>query len=105
MPHLRQCGAIVAARYTSIRLGGQEDAMLKIRTFVMLIAGAGVVACLPLTPSHSCDDDRYPCPIRVPQEVDAPAQAAPSAQPQKKASHAARPSEKAKAKREAPPAA
>jgi hypothetical protein len=71
-------------------------------------------AGLPLTPAQACDDDRYPCPIRVPQEVDAPAQAAPSAQPQKKASHAARPSErpsaarpseKAQAKREAPPAA
>jgi hypothetical protein len=110
MPHLRQCGAIVAARYTSIHLWGQEDAMLTLRTLAIVIAGAGVFAGLPLTPAQACDDDRYPCPIRVPQEVDAPAQAAPSAQPQKKASHAARPSaarpsEKAQAKREAPPAA
>src|SRR5215831_14638828 len=110
MPHLRQCGAIVAARYTSIHLWGQEDVMLTLRTLAIVIAGAGVFAGLPLTPAQACDDDRYPCPIRVPQEVDAPAQAAPSAQPQKKASHAARPSaarpsEKAQAKREAPPAA
>jgi len=79
--------------------------MLTLRTLAIVIAGAGVFAGLPLTPAQACDDDRYPCPIRVPQEVDAPAQAAPSAQPQKKASHAARPSEKAQAKREAPPAA
>src|SRR5262249_51971606 len=120
MPHLRQCGAIVAARYTSIHLWGQEDAiMLTLRTLAIVIAGAGMFAGLPLTPAQACDDDRYPCPIRVPQEVDAPAQAAPAAQPQKKASHAARPSErssaerpsaarpseKAQAKRETPPAA
>src|SRR5262249_25010837 len=109
MPHLRQCGAIVAARYTSIHLWGQEDAMLTLRTLASVIAGAGGFAGLPLTPAQACDDDRYPCPIRVPQEVDAAAQAAPWAQPQKKASHAARPSavrssEKAQAKREAPPA-
>ena len=79
--------------------------MLTLRTLAIVIAGVGVFAGLPLTPAQACDDDRYPCPIRVPQEVDAPAQAAPSAQPQKKASHAARPSEKAQAKREAPPAA
>ena len=79
--------------------------MLTLRTLAIVIAGAGVFAGLPLTPAQACDDDRFPCPIRVPQEVDAPAQAAPSAQPQKKASHAARPSEKAQAKREAPPAA
>src|SRR5215510_4363468 len=95
-------------------LWGQEDVMLTLRTLAIVIAGAGMFAGLPLTPAQACDDDRYPCPIRVPQEVDAPAQAAPSAQPQKKASHAARPSErpsaarpseKAQAKREAPPAA
>ena len=84
--------------------------MLTLRTLAIVIAGAGVFAGLPLTPAQACDDDRYPCPIRVPQEVDAPAQAAPSTQPQKKASHAARPSaarpsEKAQAKRGAPPAA
>src|SRR5215831_1325597 len=75
--------------------------MLTLRTFAIVIAGAGVFAGLPLTSAQACDDDRYPCPIRVPQETaDAPAQPAPSAQPQKKASHAARPNEKAQAKRE-----
>src|SRR5262245_13966638 len=85
--------------------GDRRDVMLTLRTLAIVIAGAGMFAGLPLTPAQACDDDRYPCPIRVPQEVDAPAQATPSAQPQKKASHAARPSEKAQAKREAPPAA
>src|SRR6516225_1394679 len=102
MPHLRQCGAIVAARNvgpsTSRGLGG---CMLTLRTLAIVIAGAGVFAGLPLTSAQACDDDRYPCPIRVPQETaDAPAQAAPSAQPQKKASQATRPNEKAQAKRE-----
>jgi hypothetical protein len=107
MPHLRQCGAIVAVRYTSIHLWGQEDAMLTLRTLAIVIVGAGVFAGLPLTGAQACDDDRYPCPIRVqPQETaDAPAQAAPSAQPQKKASHPARSNEQAQAKREAPRAA
>src|SRR5262249_28631399 len=90
--------------------GDRRDVMLTLRTLAIVIAGAGMFAGLPLTPAQACDDDRYPCPIRVPQEVDAPAQAAPSAQPQKKASHAARqsaarPSERAQAKRETPPAA
>ena len=102
MPYLRQCGAIVAARNvgpsTSRGLGG---CMLTLRTLAIVIAGAGVFAGLPLTSAQACDDDRYPCPIRVPQETaDAPAQAAPSAQPQKKASQATRPNEKAQAKRE-----
>jgi hypothetical protein len=75
--------------------------MLTLRTLAIVIAGAGVFAGLPLTSAQACDDDRYPCPIRVPQETaDAPAQAAPSAQPQKKASQATRPNEKAQAKRE-----
>jgi hypothetical protein len=109
MPHLRQCGAIVAVRYTSIHLWGQEDAMLTLRTLAIVITGAGVFAGLPLTGAQACDDDRYPCPIRAEaatQET-APAQATPSAQPQKKASHAARPTAKAQAKpeREAPRAA
>src|SRR5215472_8437887 len=102
MPYLRQCGAIVAARNvgpsTSRGLGG---CMLTLRTLAIVIAGAGVFAGLPLTSAQACDDDRYPCPIRVPQETaDAPTQAAPSAQPQKKASQATRPNEKAQAKRE-----
>ena len=79
--------------------------MLTLRTLAIVTIGAGVFAGLPLTGAQACDDDRYPCPIRVPQETaDAPAQAAPSAQPQKKASHPARPTAKAQAKpeREAP---
>src|SRR5262245_9327870 len=74
--------------------------MLTLRTLAIVITGAGVFAGLPLTGAQACDDDRYPCPIRVQETADAPAQAAPSAQPQKKASHAARPNEKAQAKRE-----
>src|SRR5437016_5441686 len=76
--------------------------MLTLRTLAIVITGAGVFAGLPLTGAQACDDDRYPCPIRVQAQetADAPAQAAPSAQPQKKASHPARPSEKAQAKRE-----
>src|SRR5262245_12858587 len=100
--HLRQCGAIVAARNvgpsTSRGLGG---CMLTLRTLAIVIAGAGVFAGLPLTSVQACDDDRYPFPVRVTQETAAaPAQAAPSAQPQKKASQATRPNEKAQAKRE-----
>src|SRR5215472_3569463 len=112
MPYLRQCGAIVAARNvgpsTSRGLGG---CMLTLRTLAIVITGAGVFAGLPLTSAQACDDDRYPCPIRAQaatQET-APAQPAPSAQPPKKANHAARPNEKAQAtnekaqaKREAP---
>src|SRR5262245_10371032 len=109
MPHLRQCGAVVAVRYTSVHLWGQEDAMLTLRTLAIVITGAGVFAGLPLTGAQACDDDRYPCPIRAEaatQET-APAQATPSAPPQRKASHAARPTAKAQAKpeREAPRAA
>jgi hypothetical protein len=75
--------------------------MLTLRTLAIVITGAGVFAGLPLTGAQACDDDRYPCPIRVPQETaDAPAQAAPAAQPQRKVSHPARPTEKAQAKRE-----
>jgi len=82
--------------------------MLTLRTLAIVITGAGVFAGLPLTGAQACDDDRYPCPIRVPQETaDAPTAAAPSAPPQKKASHPARPTAKAQAKpeREAPRAA
>ena len=75
--------------------------MLTLRTLAIVITGAGVFAGLPLTGAQACDDDRYPCPIRVPQETaDAPAEAAPSAQPQRKVSHPARANEKAQAKRE-----
>lgn len=82
--------------------------MLTLRTLAIVITGAGVFAGLPLTGAQACDDDRYPCPIRVLQETaDAPTVAAPSAPPQKKASHPARPTAKAQAKpeREAPRAA
>src|SRR5262245_8078870 len=74
--------------------------MLTLRTLAIVITGAGVFAGLPFTGAQACDDDRYPCPIRVQETADAPAQAAPSAQPQKKVNHAARPNEKAQAKRE-----
>ena len=75
--------------------------MLTLRTLAIVITGAGVFAGLPLTGAQACDDDRYPCPIRVPQETaDAPTAAAPAAQPQKKASHPARPTAKAQAKPE-----
>jgi hypothetical protein len=86
-------------------LGDRGNPMLTLRTLAIVTIGAGVFAGLPLTRAQACDDDRYPCPIRVPQETaDAPTAAAPSAQPQKKASHPARPTAKAQAKpeREAP---
>jgi hypothetical protein len=77
--------------------------MLTLRALAIVITGAGVFAALPVTGAQACDDDRYPCPIRVPQEtVDAPAQAAPAAaaQPQRKVSHPARANAKPQAKRE-----
>jgi hypothetical protein len=89
--------------------------MLTLRTLAIMITGAWMFAGLPLTDAQACDDDRYPCPVRsqtltqetadAPAETaDAPARLAPSAQPRKKVSHPARPSEKAQAKgeREAP---
>ncbi|HET7019649.1 MAG TPA: hypothetical protein VFI58_02925 [Xanthobacteraceae bacterium] len=77
--------------------------MLTLRALAIVITGAGVFAALPVTGAQACDDDRYPCPIRVPQEtVEAPAQAAPAAaaQPQRKVSHPARANAKPQAKRE-----
>src|SRR5262245_54416621 len=74
--------------------------MLTLRTLAIVITGAGVFAGLPLTCAQACYDDRYPGPIRVQETAEAPAQAAPSAQQQKKASHTARPNEKEQAKRE-----
>ena len=75
--------------------------MLTLRTLAIAITGAGVLAGVPFTGAQACDDDRYPCPIRVPQEIaDAPAQAAPSAPPQRNVSHPARQNEKAQAKRD-----
>src|SRR2546423_12390111 len=81
-----------------------------LRTFAILIAGAGIFASLPLTSASACDDDRYPCPIRsealIQETVQAPDQLAPdepqkkSAQRQKKAKHPASTKEKAHAKRD-----
>ena len=78
--------------------------MLTLRTLAIVVTGAGVFAGLPLTDARACDDDRYPCPVRLEaltqETADVPAQPAPSAQPQKKVNHPARPNEKAHAKRE-----
>jgi len=81
-----------------------------LRTFAIGIAGAGLFASLPLTSAWTCDDDRYPCPIRsealIQETVQAPDQLAPdepqkkSAQPQKKAKQSASTNEKAHAKRD-----
>jgi hypothetical protein len=84
-----------------------------LRTFSIVIAGAGIFASLPLTNARACDDDRYPCPIRsealIQETVQAPDQLAPdqpqkkSAQPQKKAKQPASTNEKAHAKRDRAP--
>jgi hypothetical protein len=81
-----------------------------LRTFAIVIAGAGIFASLLLTNARACDDDRYPCPIRsealIQETVPAPDQPAPdepqkrSAQPQKKATQLASGKEKAHAKRD-----
>src|SRR5215831_13192579 len=85
--------------------------MLTLRTLAIVVTGAGVFAGLPLTDARACDDDRYPCPVRLEaltqETADEPTQPAPSAQPQKKsaqpqnkAKQLAGPNEKAHAKRE-----
>jgi hypothetical protein len=78
--------------------------MLTLRTLAIVVTGAGVFAGLPLTDARACDDDRYPCPVRLEaltqETADLPTQPAPSAQPQKKAKQLAGPNEKAHAKRE-----
>jgi hypothetical protein len=84
-----------------------------LRTFAIVIAGAGIFASLPLTNARACDDDRYPCPIRsealIQETVQAPDQLAPvqpqkkSAPPQKKAKQPASTDEKAHAKRDRAP--
>ena len=81
-----------------------------LRTFAIVIAGAGIFASLPLTSAWACDDDRYPCPVRsealVEETVQAPDQLVPDepqkkvAQPQKKAKQPASTNEKAHAKRD-----
>ena len=55
IPHLSQCDAI-ATGYPQPPLGGREGCML--RTFAIVIAGAGIFASLPLTNARACDDDR-----------------------------------------------
>ena len=81
-----------------------------LRTFAIVIAGAGIFASLPLTNAWACDDDRYPCPIRsealIQETVQAPDQLATDqpqkkpAQPQKKAKQPESTNEKAHAKRD-----
>jgi hypothetical protein len=81
-----------------------------LRTFAIVIAGAGIFASLPLTSAWACDDDRYPCPIRsealIQETVPAPDQLVPDepqkkvAQPQKKAKPPTSTNEKAHAKRD-----
>ena len=82
-----------------------------LRTFTIVIAGAGIFASVPLTNAWACDDDRYPCPIRsealIQETVQAPDQLSADepqkklAQPQKKAKQPASTNEKAHAKRPA----
>jgi hypothetical protein len=84
-----------------------------LRTFAIVIAGAGIFASLPLTNARACDDDRYPCPIRsealIQETVQTPDQPTPdepqkkSAQPQKKAKQPASTKANAKRDREAQP--
>ena len=72
--------------------------MLTLRSLAIAMAGAGVLAGLPVTQAQACDNDRYPCPV-VAQPQEAP-DAAARPQPRKKASRAARHDEKARAKAE-----
>ena len=81
-----------------------------LRTFTIVMAGAGIFASVPLTNAWACDDDRYPCPIRsealIQETVQAPDQLSADepqkklAQPQKKAKQPASANEKAHAKRD-----
>src|SRR5262245_17281452 len=69
--------------------------MLTLRSLAIAMAGAAVLAGLPLTQARACDNDRYPCPVVAqPQEAADPAVRPPS---RKKASQAARHDEKARA--------
>src|SRR5262245_30836935 len=62
--------------------------MLTLRSLAIAMAGAGVLAGLPVTEARACDNDRYPCPVVAqPQEAADPAVRPPS---RKKASQAAR---------------
>jgi hypothetical protein len=68
--------------------------MLTLRSLAIAMAGAGVLAGLPVTQARACDNDRYPCPVVAqPQEAADPA----VRPPRKKASRAARHDEKARA--------
>src|SRR5262245_35040838 len=58
-----------------------------LRTFAIVIAGAGIFASVPLMSAWACDDDRYPCPIRseaLIQETVQPPDQLSTDQPQKK---------------------
>src|SRR5262245_10259074 len=90
---------------------GTGRCMLTLRTLAIVVTGAGVFAGLPLTDARACDDDRYPCPVRLEalaqETADVSTQPVPaaqpqkkSAQPQKKAKQPAGPNEQAHAKRE-----
>ena len=81
-----------------------------LRTFAIVIAGAGIFASVPLTNAWACDDDRYPCPIRsealIQETVQTPDQLSTHepqkklAQPHKKAKQPTSANEKAHAKRD-----
>ena len=81
-----------------------------LRTFAIVIAGAGLFASLPLTSAWACDDDRYPCPIRsealiqetgqAPDQLSSDQSQKKLAQPQKKAKQPASTNEKVHAKRD-----
>jgi len=73
--------------------------MLTLRSLAIAMAGAGVLAGLPVTQAQACDNDRYPCPV-VAQPQEAADAAARPPQSRKKASRAARHDEKARAKAE-----
>lgn len=77
--------------------------MRGLRNWAIAVAGATLIVGMPLASAQACDDDRYPCPPRAQPAVqeEAPAQAAPAAQPKKKVSRP-RASETASVK---PPAA
>src|SRR5262249_57109236 len=66
MPHLRQCGAIVAVRDRGIHLLGQGGVMLTLRTFAILVNGAGVVAGRPLTRAAAVGHHPDSGPLRGP---------------------------------------
>lgn len=69
--------------------------MLTLRSLAIAMAGAGVLAGLPVTQAQACDNDRYPCPVVAqPQEASDTAARPPQ---RKKANRSARHDEKARA--------